>query len=736
MIGLKQQLESIIQQEYGLQEEEWVQVDISKRGKVHVTIVTEQQITTEEIKEIIKQEIDEINEGYTIGFVDIYSIEQAKELGVEHVEPIQSVHNWEDTLYATSHITAEDKNQVISFYSYKGGVGRTIALIQTAYNLAKSGKRVMMLDLDIEAPSLHKIFEKEVQHEKLGVKYGIVDYLYRKCVQNDSSVRIDDIYCKIAVEDVSGGLFLIPALKQMDKQYIYNMGMLQTEKIQDQRILADLLESIRIKLDIDIILIDCRAGFNKWGSLSLFAISDHVIFVAYPNQENIEGLNMAFSMMENVGKKKFAVAMSKIVASEFGKEKAKELFAQLKMKQERLIPIYYSTDVALSNTFPITSESVTQAYGELSRYILDNDLILANRNYLKENKTELLKTGVFLEKNIKIRLAEVERFMTSNVTNIFIYEYPEEVYGIESAETYWISNEENVYVPTDFYSFRGDREESCVIDILSRKWENLEQLVLELERKCLQYFPWEDKENVEELLQVQSLEEFIKCATHEVGENNIWFLQKQPLGKRKYYSTNEFVFVIEITEKLLKTNTQQTVENIQTLIEVFDKKNMPLTFKFIIQNNIWEKNQDYFLEVKNSICETELGIGELERIILANVNDEIFETYLRTAERMESYIKSDEYHLFFEHDKERLKRNYLVKLLIGVWKNANSYSMPTLEYLHSFIRENHVNVYDLIKKMKRAANQELKLQPSQWDDDRLISLDNIKKLMEQYQNKQ
>ena len=285
MIGLKQQLESIIQQEYGLQEEEWVQIDISKRGKVHVTIVTEQQITTEEIKEIIKRKIDEIHEGYTIGFVDIYSIEQAKELGVEHVEPVQSVHNWEDTLYATSYVTAEDKNQIISFYSYKGGVGRTIALIQTAYNLAKAGKRVMMLDLDIEAPSLHKIFEKEVQNEKFGIKYGIVDY-------------------------------------------------------------------------------------------------------------------MTFSMMENVGKKKFAVAMSKIVASEFGKEKAKELFAQLKMKQERLIPIYYSTDVALSNTFPITSESATQAYGELSKYILDNDLILANRNYLRENKMELLS----LKRNYLVKL--------------------------------------------------------------------------------------------------------------------------------------------------------------------------------------------------------------------------------------------------------------------------------------------------------------------------------------------
>lgn len=45
---------------------------------------------------------------------------------------------------------------VVSFYSYKGGVGRSVALLNTAWNLTLRGWRVAVLDLDLEAPGLHK----------------------------------------------------------------------------------------------------------------------------------------------------------------------------------------------------------------------------------------------------------------------------------------------------------------------------------------------------------------------------------------------------------------------------------------------------------------------------------------------------------------------------------------------------------------------------------------------------
>ena len=52
-------------------------------------------------------------------------------------------------------------------------------------------------------------------------------------------------------------------------------------------------------------------------ALSL-TLSNQVIFIAYPNNENVEGLNMALQLMQNIGKKRYAVAMSKVVASEEG----------------------------------------------------------------------------------------------------------------------------------------------------------------------------------------------------------------------------------------------------------------------------------------------------------------------------------------------------------------------------------------------------------------------------------
>ena len=44
---------------------------------------------------------------------------------------------------------------VVTFYSYKGGVGRTLALLNVAYELADSGQRVLVVDFDLEAPAIH-----------------------------------------------------------------------------------------------------------------------------------------------------------------------------------------------------------------------------------------------------------------------------------------------------------------------------------------------------------------------------------------------------------------------------------------------------------------------------------------------------------------------------------------------------------------------------------------------------
>ena len=56
--------------------------------------------------------------------------------------------------------------KTITFYSYKGGVGRTMALANIAVLLSKRGKKVLVVDWDLEAPGLHEYFNNN-EYEKV-----------------------------------------------------------------------------------------------------------------------------------------------------------------------------------------------------------------------------------------------------------------------------------------------------------------------------------------------------------------------------------------------------------------------------------------------------------------------------------------------------------------------------------------------------------------------------------------
>ena len=51
------------------------------------------------------------------------------------------------------------EGQIVTFYSFKGGTGRTMALANVAWILAANGKRVLVADWDLESPGLHRFFQ-------------------------------------------------------------------------------------------------------------------------------------------------------------------------------------------------------------------------------------------------------------------------------------------------------------------------------------------------------------------------------------------------------------------------------------------------------------------------------------------------------------------------------------------------------------------------------------------------
>jgi len=66
--------------------------------------------------------------------------------------------------------------QIVTFYSYKGGTGRSMALANVAWILAANGRRVLIADWDLESPGLHRFFRPFLD-PRVGGRPGIIDFI-------------------------------------------------------------------------------------------------------------------------------------------------------------------------------------------------------------------------------------------------------------------------------------------------------------------------------------------------------------------------------------------------------------------------------------------------------------------------------------------------------------------------------------------------------------------------------
>ncbi len=74
-------------------------------------------------------------------------------------------------------MTEARNGRIITFYSYKGGTGRTMALSNVAWILAANGHRVLTVDWDLESPGLHKFFRPFLDSDKIVSTPGVIELI-------------------------------------------------------------------------------------------------------------------------------------------------------------------------------------------------------------------------------------------------------------------------------------------------------------------------------------------------------------------------------------------------------------------------------------------------------------------------------------------------------------------------------------------------------------------------------
>ena len=187
--------------------QDWVDINISTSGLLNLIIVSNYFLglsipqRKEQIFDLLKSQSFDVSPG----FLSLYTPQEADSLNISppEISDITLIQTWQDLAIQA----ANPQNQLnfpqrqpslprtVTFYSFKGGVGRTTALTHVAWILALRGRKVVAVDLDLEAPGLSTAFNLNPQP-----KYGIVDYFYERSYLPegvDPSILITHIFGEV-----------------------------------------------------------------------------------------------------------------------------------------------------------------------------------------------------------------------------------------------------------------------------------------------------------------------------------------------------------------------------------------------------------------------------------------------------------------------------------------------------------------------------------------------------------
>ena len=178
---------------------------------------------------------------------------------------------------------------VTTFYSFKGGVGRSMALANAAVELVKRGRRVLAVDFDLEAPGLDTFDVLRPRDEV----HGIIDFVHEYLDSNRAPDAARFLARSADVGDGGGELWIMPSGAQQ-ASYAAQFNQIDWAELYEKHdgylLFEDLKAQWKQAVDPDYVLIDSRTGHTDTGGICTRQLPDAVAILFFPNEQNLRGL--------------------------------------------------------------------------------------------------------------------------------------------------------------------------------------------------------------------------------------------------------------------------------------------------------------------------------------------------------------------------------------------------------------------------------------------------------------
>jgi MinD-like ATPase involved in chromosome partitioning or flagellar assembly len=174
---------------------------------------------------------------------------------------------------------------IVTFYSYKGGVGRTFALANIAVLLAQWRYRVLLIDWDIEAPGLAHYFRQWTTKPSIGVLSLLQDC--QKGIERPWQTYTTGI----DLPELQNALSLMPAGPE-SRDYIQQVQGIDWDRLYNKHDFGAVLERLRDDWTnhFDFVLVDARTGITDFSGLLTAQLPDILAFLFTANYQSLDGV--------------------------------------------------------------------------------------------------------------------------------------------------------------------------------------------------------------------------------------------------------------------------------------------------------------------------------------------------------------------------------------------------------------------------------------------------------------
>jgi MinD-like ATPase involved in chromosome partitioning or flagellar assembly len=186
---------------------------------------------------------------------------------------------------------------IISVHSFRGGTGKSNITANVATLLAAEGRRVGVIDTDIQSPGIHVLFGLAGEE----IAHALNDYLWGKC---DIEQTAHDVTPNLAT-GTQGRVFLIPSsIRAGEITRVLREGY-------DAQLLTHGLRSLIEALQLDVLAIDTHPGLNEETLLSI-VISDVLMIILRPDQQDYEGTGVTVEVARRLEVPRMVLVVNKV----------------------------------------------------------------------------------------------------------------------------------------------------------------------------------------------------------------------------------------------------------------------------------------------------------------------------------------------------------------------------------------------------------------------------------------